>query len=368
MPSPSRLGPVKHDVAPLAPIALTMGEPAGIGPDIALAAWLARDERCLPPFAMLAAPGILRARAAYLGLDVAIVEIGSMGEAPAAFARALPILPLPVPLPGPLPLPGPAPAPLIPGHPDPATAAATIAAIEAAVALVKSGAASAVVTNPIAKSVLYAAGFNHPGHTEFLAELSRLHWGRAVLPVMMIASDLLRVVPLTIHLPLAKVPGVLTAELIIETCRVTHAGLVRDFGITRPRIAIAGLNPHAGEAGTIGDEEVQIIAPAIAALRAEGLAVTGPHAADTLFHADARARYDVAIGMYHDQVLVPAKTLAFDTGVNVTLGLPFVRTSPDHGTAFDIAGTGMASPESLIAAIKMAARMVHNRRASGGPA
>ena len=335
-------------------LALTMGEPAGIGPDITLAAWQQRDARALPPFALLGCPHVLRARATHLGVDIEIVEIAALAQAAGVFSRALPVLPST----GAAPSMSPA---STPGHPTPQTAAATIGAIELAVDLVRRGEAAGLVTNPIAKHVLYAAGFRHPGHTEFLAELAHWHWGTKVLPVMMIASTELRVVPLTIHIPLAQVAGCLSRELIIDTVRITAAALMHDFGIARPRIAIAGLNPHAGESGTIGDEEVRILMPAIAALRAEGLQVSGPHAADTLFHTAARARYDVAIGMYHDQVLVPAKTLAFETGVNVTLGLPFVRTSPDHGTAFDIAGTGKASPESLICALQMAASMVHNR-------
>ena len=334
----------------MAPLAVTMGEPAGIGPDITLAAWRQRATLNLPPFVVLGCAGTLRARARQLVLDVDVASVGTLREGTALFARALPVLSI-------------ATLPAVqPGTPNPETAHATIAAIETAVDLVKQGEASAIVTNPIAKSVLYAAGFRHPGHTEFLAELAQRHWGTPVLPVMMIASDLLRVVPLTIHVPLAEVPGRLTAQLLIDTVRVTAAGLARDFGLHKPRIAVAGLNPHAGEGGTIGTEDQRIIVPAIAALQAEGLAVTGPHPADTLFHPAARARYDVVIGMYHDQVLVPAKTLAFDTGVNVTLGLPFVRTSPDHGTAFDIAGTGRASPQSLIAALHMAQRMVEHRR------
>ena len=223
--------------------------------------------------------------------------------------------------------------------------------------LARSGAAGAVVTNPIAKKVLYdGAGFRWPGHTEFLA-----HLGEVPRTVMMLAAPGLRVVPVTIHIPLADVPGALTTELIVETARITAAGLTRDFGLARPRLAFAGLNPHAGEGGAMGREEIEVIVPALEILRAEGLEVTGPLPADTMFHPAARARYDVALTMYHDQGLVPIKTLDFERGVNVTLGLPFVRTSPDHGTAFDIAGTGQASPVSLIEALRLAGEMARAR-------
>jgi 4-hydroxythreonine-4-phosphate dehydrogenase len=255
--------------------------------------------------------------------------------------------------------------PVEPGRPDPANGAAVIAAIEQATAAVVRGEAAAVVTNPIAKGVLYKAGFTHPGHTEFLADLaSRLVGNGPWRPVMLLASDELRVVPLTIHIPLAEVPKALSQELIVETACILNDALVRDFGLgveRRPRIAVTGLNPHAGEDGAMGTEEQTIIAPAIASLRQQGLDVTGPHPADTLFHAEARAGYDAVIAMYHDQALIPIKTLAFDRAVNVTLGLPFVRTSPDHGTAFDIAGTGKASAASLSAALDLAAQMAANR-------
>jgi 4-hydroxythreonine-4-phosphate dehydrogenase len=345
---------------PLAPLALTMGEPAGIGPDITLAAWQTRQSRNTPPFFVVGCAELLRERAAHLKLSIPVEIIVDIAEASTVFQRALPVHQIAT-------VRG-----IQPGRPEPRTGTATICAIETAVALVQKGKASAIVTNPIAKSVLYAAGFAHPGHTEYLAHLAQHQLGHGVLAVMMIASDALKVVPLTIHIPIAKVPAAITPSLLMQTVRITAAGLSQDFGIANPRIAIAGLNPHAGEAGTIGDEEVRIIIPAIAALQVDGKAggwtVTGPHAADTLFHAAARTHYDAVIGMYHDQVLVPVKTLAFDTGVNVTLGLPFVRTSPDHGTAFDIAGKGLASPESLIAALKMADAMARNRRSAGGQA
>jgi len=249
-----------------------------------------------------------------------------------------------------------------PGRPDTSNAAAVIASIEAAVAAVALGEASAVVTNPIAKSVLYAAGFAHPGHTEFLGVLAtRHHPGHKYHPVMMLACDALKVVPLTVHIALADVPRAVTRALIFDTVRITWDALRFDFGIDAPRIAVAGLNPHAGESGTIGREDEDVVGPAVRELRRQGLAITGPHPADTLFHAEARKTYDAVLCMYHDQALIPLKTIAFDTGVNITLGLPFVRTSPDHGTAFDIAGSGRARPESLIASLKLAEVMAGRR-------
>ncbi|MFZ0603783.1 MAG: 4-hydroxythreonine-4-phosphate dehydrogenase PdxA, partial [Roseiarcus sp.] len=240
--------------------------------------------------------------------------------------------------------------------PDAANAPATLESIERAVEAVGQGQARALVTNPIAKATLYEAGFKHPGHTEYLGELAKA-WGAPAFPVMMIWSETLAVVPVTIHIPLAEAPRALTAELIIRTARIVDHDLRARFGVERPRLALAGLNPHAGEGGAMGREEITIIKPAIEALKAEGIDVVGPLPADTMFHAKARARYDVALTMYHDQGLIPVKTLAFDEGVNVTLGLPFVRTSPDHGTAFDIAGKGIANPASLIAALKLADRL-----------
>jgi len=248
------------------------------------------------------------------------------------------------------------PATAKPGQPDASSADAALASIRRAVADVQSGQASAVVTNPIAKSVLYQAGFRHPGHTEFLAELAATN-GKAPQPVMMLWSPLLAVVPVTIHLSLREAINQLTTELIVDTTRIVSAGLNKSFGLARPRLALSGLNPHAGEDGSLGTEDKTIVAPAIDILRAEGLDVRGPLPADTMFHEAARKNYDCAICMYHDQALIPIKTLAFDDGVNVTLGLPFVRTSPDHGTAFDIAGTGRANPASLVAALRLADRM-----------
>lgn len=317
------------------PIAVTMGDPAGIGLDILLDVWARRHALDLPPLLVFGDPDALEARAKGLGLAAGMLAALAI-ETPKRCAT-----------------------PVVPGKADPANGPAVIAAIEAAVATVHAGRASSVVTLPIAKEVLYAAGFKHPGHTEFLAALAERHWPDAapVRPVMMLASDELRVVPLTIHIPLAAVPAAISADLITATVRIMAAALQRDFAIAAPRIAVAGLNPHAGEGGTIGREEETIIRPALAALRAEGYRVTGPHSADTLFHAPARARYDAVLAMYHDQALIPIKTIAFDAGVNVTLGLPFVRTSPDHGTAFDIAGSGRADPASLLAALALARQL-----------
>jgi 4-hydroxythreonine-4-phosphate dehydrogenase len=325
------------------PLALTSGEPAGIGPDIALMSWLRRSQATLPPFYIIGDAAALARRAKLLGLDVALAEV-EVTQAVATFDQALPVVSAGVA------------ATADAGRPDPSSAPAAIAAIERAVADVQAGAAAALVTNPIAKSVLYAAGFKHPGHTEFLAELAAAG-GPAPHPVMMLWSETLAVVPVTIHLPLRDAIAGLTTELVVKTCRITEAALRMRFGIARPRLAIAGLNPHAGEDGSLGAEDQTIIAPAVAALRASGIDVRGPLPADTMFHDAARKTYDCAICMYHDQALIPIKTLAFDDAVNVTLGLPFVRTSPDHGTAFDIAGTGRANPSSLIAALHLAARM-----------
>jgi 4-hydroxythreonine-4-phosphate dehydrogenase len=273
---------------------------------------------------------------------VPIEAVERIELAPAHFARALPVLPVPVA------------GRVVPGLPSQVASAAILASIERAVGLVQVGAARAIVTNPIAKSVLYGAGFPFPGHTEYLASLAS---GAAPRPVMLLTSPKLKVVPVTIHAPLQDVPRLLTKELVLTTIEITALDLGRYFGINRPRLAVAGLNPHAGEDGSLGREEVEIIAPAIEAARAKGIDATGPHPADTLFHANARQTYDCAICMYHDQALVPFKALAFEEGVNVTLGLPFVRTSPDHGTAFSIAGTGAANPRSLIEALKLAAAM-----------
>jgi 4-hydroxythreonine-4-phosphate dehydrogenase len=326
------------------PLALTQGDPSGIGPELALRAFLARGARDLPPFFLLSDPAFMRRVAQALALEADIEET-TPREASAVFSHALPVVSLGRKVEGPF------------GRPDPRDAGATVASIEGAVDCVVRGEARALVTNPIAKSVLYAAGFSHPGHTEFLGELAHRHYGGAPRPVMMLWAEELAVVPITIHIPLAEAPRRLTRALIVETSEIVARDLASRFAIPRPRLAVAGLNPHAGENGALGREEIETIAPAVAELRAKGIDATGPHPADTMFHAKARARYDVALCPTHDQALIPIKTLAFDRGVNVTLGLPFVRTSPDHGTAFDIAGKGVADPTSLIEAIKLAGRM-----------
>jgi 4-hydroxythreonine-4-phosphate dehydrogenase len=330
------------------PLALTMGEPAGIGGEIALQAWLRRGTG-VPPFYVIDDAGRLAALAGRLGWKVPIGLLDAARDpardALAMFAEALPVLPV-----------GGSPRAL-PGRPDPADAALVTGAIEAAVAQVRGGRAAAIVTNPINKDALYRAGFRHPGHTEYLAELA----GPGARAVMMLACAELRVVPVTIHLALRQAIEELTGAAIVHAGRVTHQALVRDFDIAAPVIAVAGLNPHAGEAGALGREDIDIIMPAIAELRAQGIDARGPMAADAMFHVAARRGYDAALCMYHDQALIPVKTIDFDGAVNVTLGLPFIRTSPDHGTAFDIAGSGAARPDSLIAALKLAAVMAARR-------
>jgi 4-hydroxythreonine-4-phosphate dehydrogenase len=345
------------------PLALTMGEPAGIGGEIALQAWLRRHgdasggDGDVPPFYVIDEPRRLAALAAALGWEVPIAAIAAPEEAAAVFLRALPVLPV-----------GDGAAVRArPGGggaagPDPADAALVVGAIEQAVADVRAGRAAAIVTNPIHKGTLYRAGFRHPGHTEFLAELA----GGGAASVMMLAGRELRVVPVTIHLALREAVARLTGAAIVHAGRVTHDALVRDFALPAPVIAVAGLNPHAGEGGALGREEIDIVAPAVAELRAAGIDARGPFAADAMFHARARRGYDAALCMYHDQALIPIKTIDFDGAVNVTLGLPFVRTSPDHGTAFDIAGSGTARPDSLIAALKLAATMAARRRQQAG--
>jgi len=326
------------------PLAVTLGEPAGIGPDITLAIWRRRVELALPPFYVIADPDHLARRAARLGLALPVICV-QPAQAWTTFARALPVRPLG--------LTGMA----EPGHPDRSSAPAAIASIRRAVADVLTGQAAAVVTNPVAKSVLYRNGFAEPGHTEFLAKLARPAGGPALRAVMMLWSPELAVVPVTIHLPLRDVMARLTADLVVETGRIVARDMELRFGLAHPRLAVAGLNPHAGEDGMLGNEDHSVVAPAVERLRAAGIDARGPLPADTMFHTAARATYDVALCMYHDQALIPIKTLAFDHAVNVTLGLPFVRTSPDHGTAFDIAGTGAADVTSLVAALRLAARL-----------
>lgn len=329
---------------PDASLALTQGDPSGIGPEVTLKAWAARAERKLPPFFVIADPAHLSRVAKAIGLDVPIAPT-TPEAAREIFSRALPVVPLDLAVRGPF------------SAPDARDAQATILSIERAVDYVVQGRARALVTNPIAKSVLYAAGFAHQGHTEFLAALAKRHDGRDLRPVMMLWCEELAVVPATIHVALRDVFRLLTRGLLVETGLIVAHDLAKRFGRPAPRIAFAGLNPHAGEAGAMGREEIEIIAPAIESLRAKGIDASGPFPADTMFHASARTRYDAAICAYHDQALIPLKTLAFDRGVNVTLGLPFVRTSPDHGTAFDIAGRNAASATSLVAALRLADRM-----------
>jgi len=324
-------------------LAVTQGDPSGIGPEITLQAWLRRMDGDTP-FFVLGDPAHLQRCANALGISVPVAAVAPE-EAAETFARALPVVAMPHTTDG------------EPGRPDPADAPGTIASIDMAARLVSEGRAIAMVTNPITKASLYKAGFSHPGHTEFLGELAQKYCGQPATPVMMLWSEALAVVPITIHLSLTKAIATLSRDLIVTTALVTAKSLQTQFGIARPRLAFAGLNPHAGEQGAMGDEEERLIRPALQILRDRGIDARGPFPADTMFHAQARAGYDAALCMYHDQALIPVKTLAFDEAVNVTLGLPFVRTSPDHGTAYDIAGKGVARPDSLIAALRLAARL-----------
>jgi 4-hydroxythreonine-4-phosphate dehydrogenase len=336
----------------LSVLALSVGDPSGIGPDVAIAAWLDRAQNGIPPFGMLADPDQIASRARRLGLDLPIATT-TIGAAGSTFADALPVIPLANSHAD------------APGAPSVDNAAGTIEAIDRGVGYVLDGSAAAIVTLPIAKKVLYEAGFSHPGHTEYLAHLAEEATGRPHRAVMMIAGPGLRTVPVTIHIPIAAVPGVLSTALIVETARVVDRDLRERFGLASPRLAVMGLNPHAGEGGSIGSEDAEIIRPAIEQLRQEGIAAFGPAPADTMFHPRARQTYDAALCMYHDQALIPAKMIGFDDAVNVTLGLPFIRTSPDHGTAFDIAGTGKARPDSLVAALKLARVLADNEARRG---
>jgi 4-hydroxythreonine-4-phosphate dehydrogenase len=331
------------------PLALTAGEPAGIGGEITLKAWLARDRAALQPFFTIDDPARLERLATALDLAVPVKRIAAPAEAVGVFATALPVLPQAFP------------ALIEPGRLDAKNAPAVIAAIASAVKLVTGRAAAALVTNPIQKETLYAAGFSYPGHTEYLGALAG-----GMRPVMMLVSPELRVVPVTVHVALKEALAALDTPEIAAVGRIAVEALRRDFGIARPRLAVAGLNPHAGEGGAMGREEIEMIEPAVRMLRDDGIDAVGPLAPDTLFHAAARRRYDAALCMYHDQALIPLKTLDFDRGVNVTLGLPFIRTSPDHGTALDIAGKGVASEASLIAALRLATEMSGRRRATSG--
>lgn len=325
------------------PLALTMGEPAGIGGEITLKAWLRREEG-IPPFFVIDDANRLEALARRLGWTVPIEAIAAPAECAALFGRVLPVLEEPLA------------AAVEPGRPNVANAGPVIAAIDRGGDLVLEGSAAALVTNPINKGVLKAAGFRHPGHTEHLGERA------GKVPVMMLACPGLRVVPVTIHLALKDAIAALTTEAIIAAGRVTALALASEFGIQAPHLAVAALNPHGGENGAMGTEEMTIIRPAVEQLRSLGIKITGPAPADTLFHEEARRHYDAVLCMYHDQALIPLKTIDFEHGVNVTLGLPFIRTSPDHGTAFDIAGKGVASPASLIAALHLAAGMARRKQ------
>ena len=325
------------------PIVVSIGEPAGIGPDIILLSWVKRDSAPLPRFAVIGDEALLMSRAKELGLSVQF-ETVSPDNLNAKNPDALPVLQLPNEMKA------------SPGQPHHEDAMGVIEAIRIGVDLVLGKQASALVTCPINKKALYDCGFSHPGHTEYLAELCSQ--GEQIKPVMMLAGPQLRAIPVTIHIPLSQVPDGLTSDMIVETARIAHSDLQNRFGIDKPRLAIAGLNPHAGEEGSMGLEDIEIIKPAIDALQEMGIDAFGPLPADTMFHARARETYDVALCMYHDQALIPAKTLAFDESVNVTLGLPIIRTSPDHGTAYDIAGSGKANPQSFTEALKLAAQMV----------
>ncbi len=325
------------------PLAVSIGDPAGIGPEILAAAWAARVAEKLPPFFAIG-----NRRAIEAVWDGPIATLAAPDDAATAFDHALPLVQVDDP------------GEIIPGVPDLAGARCALDSLEIAVGLARNGFASGIVTGPVSKAQLYSIGFNYPGQTEFVAERCGI---AACNAVMMLAGPSLRTVPITVHTPLADVSRQLTIDLIVAKARITVRGLIRDFGIERPRLAFAGLNPHAGESGTLGREDVDIIRPAIEQLIAEGIIAHGPLAADSMFHAAARAHYDAALCMYHDQALIPLKTLHFDDGVNVTLGLPIVRTSPDHGTAFAIAGKKLASPRAMIEAIRMAGVAAARRQA-----
>ena len=334
----------------MTPLAVTMGEPAGIGAEIVLKAWAGRRQSSLPVFFVLDDPERLSALATDLGIAAAVQPIGAARDAAAVFDHALPVLPVALR------------EPVRAGQPSAANAPAVINAIDRAIDLVQSGEAAAIVTNPIHKHTLYAAGFPDPGHTEYLAR----RCGAATHPVMMLACPGFRAVPVTVHLALRLAIEQLTTEAIVLAGTVLATALVGDFGVVGPRIAVAGLNPHAGESGALGSEEDEVIAPAVARLREAGVDAAGPMPADSMFHEEARAGYDAALCMYHDQALIPAKTISFHQGINVTLGLPVVRTSPDHGAALAIAGSGRARPDSLVAAILAAADIAGRRASAAG--
>ncbi len=325
------------------PLAISMGEPAGIGPDLILTLYARRRELRIPPFIVYGNLTFLRQRALRLSLPVEMV-LATPSDASSRFAKALPVADIEAEIPD------------TPGQTSPVGGEVVLEAIARATGDCLTRACRALVTGPINKAALKKVGFHHPGHTEYLADLCA-GGGDAPTPVMMLAHDNLRVVPLTIHVPISEVPELITTQLVVRKGRIVAEGLRKCFGIAKPRIAVTGLNPHAGEEGTMGLEDRDEIAPAVALLRREGIEVSGPLPADTLFYAESWQNYDVVLAMYHDQALIPIKTLAFDEAVNVTLGLPILRTSPDHGTAFDLAGSGKANPNSMLAAINLADQM-----------
>ena len=333
----------------MAPLAVCIGDPAGVGPELIAAIWARRDELELPPFVVIGGAGVMAAAATRRGLVIPVAKIAGLEGAASTFASALPCLET-------------VEAVYTPGVPHSDGARLALASLARGAELAVAGEAAALVTMPIAKAELAKIGFNFPGQTEFVAAACGF---QAPDAVMMLAGPSLRTVPLTVHCALAEVPGLLSSELIVRKGRIVAEALARDFGVASPRLAVCGLNPHAGEQGRMGREEETIIAPAIAALRAEGIDASGPHPADALFSARARETFDVALAMYHDQALIPVKALDFDEGVNVTLGLPVIRTSPDHGTAFAIAGKGLADPGATIAALRMAADCARRRALHG---
>ena len=330
--------------APLSPLAVSLGDPAGIGPEVIAKCWDNRDRFSLAPFVAIGDPRSVKAV-----WDGPIASIDDLREADSAFDVGLPLIQIP------------SPEEDLPGHPSVAGAHCSLDALEIAVGLARSGSASGVVTGPVSKEQLYSIGFQHPGQTEFVAERCGI---AASNVVMMLAGPTLRTVPVTTHIPLSAVREQLNSALIEARGRTTLRGLQRNFGIAEPRLAVTGINPHSGEGGLLGRAEIEVIEPAIAALRAEGWRVSGPHPADTLFHETARAGYDAALCMYHDQALIPVKAIHFTDAVNMTLGLPIVRTAPDHGTAFDIAGQDKADPRPMAAAIQLAADCALHRSAA----
>ncbi len=335
------------------PLLISQGDPAGIGLELVLASWKNREQLGLPAFGLVSDPRYIAKLVQNFQWDIPIQEV-SPETVSQTFRSALPVIPINSRIEG------------IPGHPDPATAVSTLESIETAIELAMSGRAAGVVTNPVAKYILFEAGFTHRASDEFIASLTEKHSGKPAWPVLMLWSELLAVVPVTVHVPLADIPFCLSSDIIVSTASAVAQDMRNRFGIEQPRLAITGLNPHAGENGQMGTEDRDIIAPAITLLRHRGINARGPYSADSLFHERARASYDVAIAMYHDQALIPIKTLAIDSAVNVTLGLPLIRTAPSHGTAFDIAGRGIGSPLSLVSAIRLAYRMARTEQPPAG--